>query len=94
MKIRFIALLSCLWAAAAIAAENPTCLPDLTQNNAVDRSQTYNLGATGLRGWIYTKTPRLLTISIATKAGLPLPAARFSSLMSGKIACGRFRESG
>jgi hypothetical protein len=29
--------------------------PDLTQDNKVDRSQTYNLGATGLRGWIYTK---------------------------------------
>ena len=55
MKNRFIALLFCLWASAAIAAENPASLPDLTQNNAVDRSQTYNLGATGLRGWIYTK---------------------------------------
>lgn len=28
--------------------------PDLTQNNQIDRKQTYNLGATGLRGWIYT----------------------------------------
>ena len=55
MKNQFIAFLSCLWATAAIAAENPTSLPDLTQNNAVDRDQTYNLGATGLRGWIYTK---------------------------------------
>ena len=55
MKISSIALFTCLWAAAAIAAENPTSLPDLTKNNAVDRDQTYNLGATGLRGWIYTK---------------------------------------
>ena len=29
--------------------------PDLTQSNTVDRTLTYNLGATGLRGWIYTK---------------------------------------
>ncbi len=29
--------------------------PDLTQSPKVDRRQTYNLGATGLRGWIYTK---------------------------------------
>ena len=55
MKTPFIALLSCLWLPSAIAAENPTSLPDLTKNNAVDRDQTYNLGATGLRGWIYTK---------------------------------------
>jgi hypothetical protein len=55
MKNRFTALLFCLCTVSAIAAENPTSLPDLTQNNAVDRSQTYNLGATGLRGWIYTK---------------------------------------
>ena len=31
-------------------------VPDLTKNTAsVDRTLTYNLGATGLRGWIYTK---------------------------------------
>lgn len=29
--------------------------PDLTQGVPVDRTQTYNLGSTGLRGWIYTK---------------------------------------
>ena len=29
--------------------------PDLTQSNTVDRALTYNLGATGLRGWIYTR---------------------------------------
>ena len=50
--------LICYAAMAAIitcgnAAENPKSLPDLTQNNVVDRDQTYNLGATGLRGWIY-----------------------------------------
>jgi S1-C subfamily serine protease len=30
--------------------------PDLTKNiQSIDRELTYNLGATGLRGWIYTK---------------------------------------
>src|SRR5512142_64319 len=29
--------------------------PDLTQNRNVDRERTYNLGATGMRGWIYTR---------------------------------------
>ncbi|QDU19805.1 DUF6288 domain-containing protein [Urbifossiella limnaea] len=29
--------------------------PDLTKDAKVDRKLTYNLGATGLRGWIYTK---------------------------------------
>jgi hypothetical protein len=31
-------------------------VPDLTKDTqAVNRNATYNLGATGLRGWIYTK---------------------------------------
>jgi hypothetical protein len=34
--------------------------PDLTQSNTVDRKLTYNLGATGLRGWIYTKPANFL----------------------------------
>lgn len=37
-----------------LAAPSPTP-PDLTVSNTVDRKLTYNLGATGLRGWIYTK---------------------------------------
>ncbi|MEN9975109.1 MAG: hypothetical protein RLZZ282_1115, partial [Verrucomicrobiota bacterium] len=37
------------------AAENSITPPDLTLSVAVDRKQTYNLGATGLRGWIFTK---------------------------------------
>jgi hypothetical protein len=37
-----------------LAAQSPTP-PDLTVSNTVDRKLTYNLGATGLRGWIYTK---------------------------------------
>ena len=38
-----------------LVAEPPSAPPDLTQNTAVDRKGTYNLGATGLRGWIHTK---------------------------------------
>jgi hypothetical protein len=41
-------------AGSALAAA-PPAPPDLTQGGAVDRALTYNLGATGLRGWIYTK---------------------------------------
>jgi len=40
---------------SALAAEPPPVPPDLTQSSTVDRTLTYNLGATGLRGWIYTK---------------------------------------
>ena len=42
----------------ALAKELPKTPPDLTQridDEVVDRKQTYNLGATGLRGWIYTR---------------------------------------
>ena len=35
----------------ATAADDKTP-PDLTQDNAVDRKLTYNLGATGMRGWM------------------------------------------
>ncbi len=37
------------------AAEPSKTQPDLTQDRAVDRERTYNLGATGLCGWIHTK---------------------------------------
>lgn len=49
----FLGVLLALLAATADPGENAP--PDLTRNNAVDRKLTYNLGATGLRGWIYTK---------------------------------------
>ena len=39
----------------SVFAQQVTPPPDLTQNRSVDRELTYNLGATGLRGWIYTK---------------------------------------
>ena len=41
-----------------IAAEPPATPPDLTRSTTVDRSRTYNLGATGMRGWIYTLISR------------------------------------
>jgi hypothetical protein len=37
--------------------------PDLTQSNTVDRTGTYNLGSTGLRGWIYTRAANNLDAS-------------------------------
>jgi hypothetical protein len=49
-----------LMPAAQLAAEPPATPPDLTQNATVDRAQTYNLGATGLRGWIHTKPANYL----------------------------------
>jgi len=41
--------------AGSLAAAKPVSEPpDLTRSNAVDRTRTYNLGPTGLRGWIFT----------------------------------------
>ena len=39
----------------ALGERRPPGPPDLIQDNTVDRTLTYNLGVTGLRGWIYTK---------------------------------------
>ncbi len=55
-----ISLLGSITATAAMIAtgqaqENLNTPPDLTRSNAVNREGTYNLGATGLRGWIFTK---------------------------------------
>ncbi len=44
-----------LVAGSAFAAEPPKTPPDLTIDQQQDRKQTYNLGATGMRGWIYTR---------------------------------------
>ncbi len=44
-----------LAAVVPVSAAEPPAPPDLTQSVKVDRKQTYNLGATGLRGWIFTK---------------------------------------
>ncbi len=60
MKISRTHLL-CLAALAAMsscaqAAEAPKTPPDLrTQRDGVNLSETWNLGATGMRGWIYTR---------------------------------------
>jgi hypothetical protein len=41
--------------ACPLSAQAPV-IPDLTEDaQTIDRTRTYNLGATGLRGWIYTK---------------------------------------
>ena len=59
MKRNFKRALPAAWLAVMIvgaaAAEPPAVPPDLTQDSKVDRERTYNLGATGLRGWIYTR---------------------------------------
>ena len=49
------ACLVALMATGNLLAADPQGPPDLTKDRNVDRSQTYNLGATGLRGWIYLK---------------------------------------
>ena len=41
--------------AGHLSAAEPQGPPDLTKDRNVDREQTYNLGPTGLRGWIYLK---------------------------------------
>ena len=55
-SLRVFALLAAiisLTGGALVAAPPPTP-PDLTQSPTINREKTYNLGATGLRGWIYT----------------------------------------
>ena len=53
-RCSFLAVL--LTAGHLLAAEPPPVAPDLTKDTSqVDRNGTYNLGPTGLRGWIYTK---------------------------------------
>ncbi len=47
-------------AASGYTAEPPKTPPDLTKDQSVDRKLTYNLGATGLRGWIYTRPANYL----------------------------------
>lgn len=44
--------LSCGW---HVHSAPPPAPPDLTQASEIDRKLTYNLGATGMRGWIYSK---------------------------------------
>ncbi|NBS90066.1 hypothetical protein EBS67_08715 [bacterium] len=46
----------------ALAQPKNPVPPDLTKDKPLDIKLTYNLGATGLRGWIYTK-PALWPLS-------------------------------
>lgn len=62
MKIRshlsYFAMASCLSVILNFSSSVKAAAPDLTATGsiaAIDRSQTYNLGPTGLRGWIYAK---------------------------------------
>lgn len=50
-----VALFTGILCTRLLAAEPPKTPPDLTQDRSVDRKLTYNLGPTGLRGWIYTR---------------------------------------
>ncbi len=54
-KIFLIGVASLAVVIVSAHAAPPSTLPDLTRDttNGVDRSQTWNLGPTGLRGWIY-----------------------------------------
>ena len=55
LSLRRIALLIGIAFTTTAHAEMPKTNPDLTVDSKVDRSMTYNLGSTGLRGWIYTR---------------------------------------
>ena len=54
MKFHHILAASILLTASAFSADPQRTEPDLTRET-VNRKLTYNLGATGLRGWIYTR---------------------------------------
>ena len=65
MRTTFLRLTSvvatlALMAGRQLLAAPPSAPPDLTRSNTVDRKLTYNLGATGMRGWIYTKPAEYL----------------------------------
>ena len=51
----FVVAAMAMMMAGELRAAAPPVPPDLTQAANVDRKLTYNLGATGLRGWIHTK---------------------------------------
>jgi hypothetical protein len=60
MKSIICAAAMAVMIAGELAAAPSPAPPDLTRSNNVDRKLTYNLGATGLRGWIYTKPAEYL----------------------------------
>jgi len=53
--IVFLAVCFLISPSEASGKEKPKVAPDLTKDTNVDRELTYNLGATGLRGWIFTR---------------------------------------
>jgi hypothetical protein len=54
-RAALLAALALLAGLQLFAAKPPATPPDLTKDGAVDRKLTYNLGSTGMRGWIFTK---------------------------------------
>ncbi len=54
-RVSLLAAAVVLVGVPAFAAEPSKTPPDLTLDRSVNRELTYNLGATGLRGWIYTR---------------------------------------
>jgi hypothetical protein len=58
----FVAGLSIVHLQATLVCAQPPTPPDLTRGETkeVERDRTYNLGATGMRGWIYTKPATFL----------------------------------
>ena len=62
-RIFLLGILAALAVSGGVRAEEPPLVPpDLTkgETTGVDRNGTYNLGATGLRGWIYTRPDNYL----------------------------------
>lgn len=54
-RVISVAALLAVPAFGAGVVEPPAGPPDLTKESKVDHELTYNLGATGLRGWMYSK---------------------------------------
>jgi hypothetical protein len=67
-----IALFASILGTRLLAAEPPKTPPDLTVDQSVDHTLTYNLGPTGLRGWIYTRAANFRE----SQQGRTTPASR------------------
>ena len=55
LSVAALVVATALMSGRPLVAAPPPVPPDLTQTSTVDRTLTYNLGATGLRGWVYTQ---------------------------------------
>ena len=82
--LTFLRLFFALLWIVALRSPVQAAPPDLTLKDvsSAHRRLTYNLGATGLRGWIYTKAEDNLD---AAQAAPRRPAGRSSSPMSARI---------